>query len=173
MTTTRSQGQAIAALMSELRPDWDYPGCLAAVGAVKHKHAADVAMAAVRLCCTAEAQTPGALKAEQGQHWREKVAPTTHRHPPRREQECRRHPGEWHDACRPCAAERIARADEEPNEPTTPAEQAIAAMKAQLASFRANTCLHGTPVTRCAECARAQETTPPDAPTDHAETEES
>jgi hypothetical protein len=163
--------------MAELRPDWDYPGCLAAIGAMKHKHPLDLAMAAVRLCATADAKSPGALKTEQGQHWREKVAPRTVRQPPKREQECRRHPGEWADACRPCRAEEIAKAQEEPTgpvEPQTTASGYAAAIRGQLASFLANTCLHGTPLSRCAECQRANTPTDPRTPTSTPpETEES
>lgn len=74
MMMSREQGQAIAALMHRLRNDWDEPGCLAAVAGVKDRDPYDVALAAVRLCSTPEAKTPGALKVA-GQHWRERVGP--------------------------------------------------------------------------------------------------
>lgn len=103
----RDTGETIARLMAKLRPEWDYPGCLAAVGDVKDRDPLNVTMAAVRLCGTPEAKTPAALRAE-GPHWREKVAPSEHRHPPRLDQSCRRHPGEWPDTCRACAGDQLA-----------------------------------------------------------------
>jgi hypothetical protein len=54
------------------------------------------------------------------QGWAIEAHRETRRQPPRRDQECRAHPGEWADACRPCATERRAiDADEE-----TPTERA-------------------------------------------------
>lgn len=121
MTIDRETGENIARLMANLRPEWDYPGCVAAVKAVARKHPADVALAAVRIAMTPEARTPMALTAPDGPHWHEKLAPPAVRHPPRHGQDCPNHPGEWPDACRGCASDRLAGTETKPNPRRTPA----------------------------------------------------
>lgn len=108
MAFDKETGQAIATLMHRLRPDWDTPGCLAAVAKVNTLDPFNVAMAAIRLCGTPDAQTPMALATRDGQHWRERIATSAVRYPPRSDQACTKHPGEWPDNCRGCAGDRLA-----------------------------------------------------------------
>lgn len=151
MMMDRRQGQAIAALMSALREDWDEPGCLAAVAAVKERDPHDVALAAVRLCVTPEVRTPGALKAA-GPHWHERVSAPIPRQPPRRGEDCRNHPGEWPDSCRGCASDRLAGTQTHANPRRTPLDpEALAAARAALAETRATLCGHGIPHNVCKE----------------------
>lgn len=133
----KRQGEAIAALMSALRADWDYPGCFAAVGAVKDRNPHDVAMAAVRLCATTEAKTPAVLKID-GPHWREKVAPSLALFPPRKDEACPKHPGEWPGTCRGCASDRIAGelGQRPPRPPNPPPPDLLAAMRADIAAAK-------------------------------------
>lgn len=153
MTIDRPTGQSIAALMANLRPDWDLPGCLAAVKAVARRHPGDVALAAVRLAMTPDAKTPAALGVLDGPHWREKLAPAGHRHPPRPAEECRTHAGEWAGSCRGCAADRLAPTLDldDQADTDTPALDALAAARAELAAVRAGHCTHGVDPRRCNE----------------------
>lgn len=151
MTTSREQGQAIAALMSALRDDWDEPGCLAAVAAVKDRDPHDVAMAAIRLCATAEAKTPGALKVA-GQHWRERVSGATVRYPPKRGEDCRKHAGEWPETCRGCASDRLAGTDSTFNPRRTEAPGTVVQLaRANLTQARAQLCSHGVHPKLCTD----------------------
>lgn len=143
MTIDRPTGETIARLMSHLRPEWDLPGCVAAVRTVARRHPGDVAMAAVRLAMTPEAKTPAVLGVLDGPHWREKVAPTAHRQPPRKHEQCRQHAGEWAESCRGCAADQLAPVVELHPEPmkdwfevAVAHHDAMAAIRAELARVR-------------------------------------
>ena len=66
---TRSQGEALTALLHTLRRDWDLAGIRAALRkAGELGPAVDVAVAACRVAANWEARTP-ALIAEPGTHW--------------------------------------------------------------------------------------------------------
>jgi hypothetical protein len=152
MSVDRPTGETIARLMSHLRPEWDYPGCVAAVKAVARKPAADVAMAAIRLAMTPEAKTPGALSVANGAHWRERLAAPEPRNPPRRGEDCRNHPGEWPESCRGCASDRLAGTETHANPRRTAVDtEALTAARAALAETRATLCGHGIPHNVCKE----------------------
>jgi hypothetical protein len=152
MMMTREQGNAIAVLMASLRPEWDYPGCFAAVAKVQTMDPANVALAAIRLATTEEVRTPGALSNLNGPHWREKVSASQVRYPPRKDEACPRHPGEWPDSCRSCAADKLAGDASAFNPRRTAAnEQALALARAELAQAKANLCSHGIRPSVCLE----------------------
>lgn len=65
----RSQGEALVALIHQLRKDWDPPGIRAAIQKAQHLGpACDIAAAACRLAANPDARTP-ALLPEPGTHW--------------------------------------------------------------------------------------------------------
>lgn len=151
----------IAAAMHHLRPDWPVKSLMTLLMTkLADRPRRDVAVALAWVACESNSATPARVL-EPGPWWRAALieAPNSMtRQPPKRDEQCPRHAGEWHDACRLCAAERIAKAEEEPSEPVEPQSTAsgyAAAIRGQLASFRASTCLHGTPIKRCAECTKA------------------
>lgn len=149
MTISREQGQAIARLMHELRPEWDLPGCVSVVARLKDRDPANLAMAAVRLCATPEAATPGALLNPEGGHWRERVSASPMRYPPKSHESCRKHPGEWEDTCRGCAGDKLAGDDSTFNPRRTEAGDRVATLKALHAQTVANLCSHGVPPKFC------------------------
>lgn len=68
---TRSQGEALTALLHTLRKDWDLAGIRAALRkAGELGPAVDVAVAACRVAANPDARTP-ALIHEPGTHWQE------------------------------------------------------------------------------------------------------
>jgi hypothetical protein len=115
---TKDQAQAIAALVHALRPEWDEPGIFAALSRCHTIDGYDAAMAALRAAANRDAATPGVIPRMDGEHWRERIAPRAALYPPRRDQACKRHPGEWPDTCRGCAGDRLA------GDRTTPAAEA-------------------------------------------------
>ena len=68
MTTTRVQAEALATFVRQLRPDWDHPGIVAAIGRCKREPLSEVAVALIRLAENGQANTPGLLP-EPGRHW--------------------------------------------------------------------------------------------------------
>lgn len=99
MPITRSQGQALAALLHQLRGDWDLPGINAAIRkAAAHGSAADVAVAACRCAANPEMRTP-ALISEPGTHWQGTVVGT--RQAPLM---CAEHPTQPARHCADCTA---------------------------------------------------------------------
>src|SRR5690606_4981273 len=81
------------------------------------------------------------------------MSPENRPHPPRREDQCDRHPGEWADRCRGCASDQLA---QEPTEPRRPRERsadevstAVGLARAALIRAKANLCAHGMPTGRC------------------------
>ena len=68
MTTTRVQAEALATFVRQMRPDWDHPGIVAAIGRCKREPLSEVAVALIRLAENGQAKTP-ALLPEPGRHW--------------------------------------------------------------------------------------------------------
>jgi len=66
---SKSQGEALIALLGQLRKDWDLPGIRAAViKAAELGSPSDVATAACRIAGSQEARTPGLIP-QPGNHW--------------------------------------------------------------------------------------------------------
>jgi hypothetical protein len=104
MTLTMSQGQALSALLHQIRKDWDLPGINAAVrkaGSIGSY--ADLAVAACRLASNPEIRTP-ALLSEPGTHWQgtaagKRIAPLM----------CTDHPDQKAGNCLKCVSEAVPR----------------------------------------------------------------
>lgn len=111
MPVTREQAQMLATLAVAARPTgaprWDPAGVFAAIGKIKQLALADVAMAVMRAAADRTLETPGAIANLRSSAWSERVTKAEQRQPPKRDEECHHHPGEWPDACRGCAADRL------------------------------------------------------------------
>lgn len=104
---TQTEAQALAAFVARIRPDWDHPGIVAAIGKARDVGpAAAVGAALCRLAENGELRTP-ALLAEPGAHWGGTTAAT--RRPPTL---CPDHPtARLHD-CPECRAVTLAAPDD-------------------------------------------------------------
>lgn len=69
----RETGDAIAVLVTKLRPDWDVRGVMAALSQVKDREPGLVAIAAIRCALVPSNRTPAVI-ALGGAHWSEKPA---------------------------------------------------------------------------------------------------
>ena len=164
MGLTPKQAWAIGHLVTELRPEWQAEGVVAALKRVADRNPYHVALAAVRAAADPDARTPGVIPAP-GTHWQEgiKEQPGKGR-PPRKSEECEIHAGWWADSCHGCASDRLA------GDKTTPPDlrrpdptDHVARVRAELAQARATTCPHRRDRNR-AHCETCAETTT--APTD-------
>jgi hypothetical protein len=100
---SNAQAQALAALVSRLRDDWDHPGILAAIHKARDVGPpAAIAGALCRLAENRDMRTP-ALLAEPGAHWGGTTVAT--RKPPTM---CPDHPTSRAAQCLECAAETVA-----------------------------------------------------------------
>lgn len=98
-------------LIHTLRPDWDHPGILTALRQCDAYDKQATIRAALTAACDDNVRTPGLIP-KPGSHWDQpastRQATTTRtRRPPKRDQECSQHPGEWAGTCRCCAADRL------------------------------------------------------------------
>ena len=69
MSTTRVQAEALATFVRLLRPDWDHPGIVHAIGRCQREAISETAVALIRLAENGQAKTP-ALLPEPGRHWK-------------------------------------------------------------------------------------------------------
>lgn len=69
MMMNRDQADAIAVLVSRLRPEWDVRGIMAALADVRDRDADLVAIAAIRAAMVATNRTPAVIP-RQGDHWK-------------------------------------------------------------------------------------------------------
>ena len=68
---THDQATKLAAFISSLRPDWDTPGVLHAIGRARERgDGTAVAVAAIRAAASPSNRTPAVI-ALDGEHWRE------------------------------------------------------------------------------------------------------
>lgn len=77
MTVSREQADSLAALAVAIRADnrfgrWDKAGIVAAIGHVKDRSLADVALAVVRAADTEDLDTPGAIANPRALCWEER-----------------------------------------------------------------------------------------------------
>ena len=128
-----------------MRPDWPVASLVTLLGRTEltNRPRRDVAVALTWVACESETKTPARIL-ETGPWWRAtnaEKAPEDQRRPPRREEECRTHPGEYAPPnCRACWSDKKAQRDEE----TAAAEQerhasAAAALAAARAEVRKHT----------------------------------
>lgn len=101
---TKAMAESLATFVSRIRPDWDHPGIVAAVGKAQNLGSPfDVARALVNLAENRDLTSPGLLH-QPGKHWRnadsEPTGPNvTHN------VRCPEHPINFHP-CPLCAAKR-------------------------------------------------------------------
>jgi len=105
-TLSATQARALAALVHELRQDWDATGILTALHAARNRSTpAGVAIAAIRAASVASNRTP-AMIALEGSHWRDAA--------PRADAPRCTVPGHEHElahACRACVSDLHAGVD--------------------------------------------------------------
>jgi hypothetical protein len=101
---TQATAVAIATAVSQVRPDWDHPGILAAlrIEADRGTPDVDVFVAIANLARNREARTPGLLN-KPGRHWSTQDGPTVRRGD--LDVACPDHPEHSHP-CPTCKAER-------------------------------------------------------------------
>ena len=101
-STTRVQAEALATLVRQLRPDWDHPGIVHAIGRCHREALSEIAVALIRLAENGQAKTP-ALLPEPGRHWTRAALDDTPAGPNTRNLDhCPIHPGHERRDCRPC-----------------------------------------------------------------------
>ena len=156
---TPEQIERLAAATNALRPDWP-------VSSLRTFIERNLAARAYRDACVAFAwvantstETPR-LILEPGPWWRAVVVGESNnptRYPPKIEHECRVHPGEWADACRPCATEERA---VDAGARLEPSHADIGHVRAVLAQTRGALCGHGVPRGNCLQQHETHETGP-------------
>jgi hypothetical protein len=101
-STTRVQAEALATFVRQLRPDWDHPGIVHAIGRCHREALSEIAVALIRLAENGQAKTP-ALLPEPGRHWTRAALDDTPAGPNTRNLDmCPIHPGHERRDCRPC-----------------------------------------------------------------------
>ncbi len=116
MTVRRVEAEALATFVRQLRPDWDHPGIVAAIGRCKREPLSEIAVALIRLAENGRARTP-ALLPGHGRHWANASIDDGPAGPNLvRRDTCWTHPGQDRATCPDCATER--------GRPTTDAERA-------------------------------------------------
>ena len=97
--------QRVAMAANALRPDWPTASLVTFIAAkLADRPRRDVAVALTWVACDSATTTPARVL-EAGPWWRATNADLDQqrvRYPPKREQECRKHPGEYADSCRVC-----------------------------------------------------------------------
>ena len=159
---TPQQAWAIGHLVHELRPAWEAEGVVAQVKRVADRNPVMVALACIRAAADPDAKTPGVIPTN-GTHWNEgiKQAPNEW-HPPKREQECTLHAGQYAGSCNGCRADQLAGDRTLPPELRRPdASNHAQRARAEVRAATARCCSHGIDRARgkCAQCER--ETTTP------------
>lgn len=87
---TAPQAKALAALLHELRPDWDPQGLLAAIHGARTKGSNfELAIAAIRAAATPSVRTPAVIGMD-GPHWHPEPAPKPHSRGPEPNTSCPR-----------------------------------------------------------------------------------
>lgn len=144
MTTppiNHDQATKLAAFIHTLRPEWDKPGILDAIGRARDRGApAEVAVAAIRCAVSGQARTPAVIGMD-GPHWREPER--KHTGPATLVTGRCRDCGHLHPPADPCAP------------PREQSQQATAASapeaRALIVKAKAGLCTHGVAPGLCAE----------------------
>lgn len=104
MKIDHAQAEALAAFVGRIRPDWDHPGIVAAIGKARDLgSAAAVGAALCKLAENYDLRTP-AMLADPGQHWA--GTSVASRLPPSM---CPEHPTEKAAACPACLSQAVDR----------------------------------------------------------------
>ncbi len=133
MPVTARDAQALTYLAQRLRDDtpgcgkWDENGTNAVISRLLGQNLALTVERVVRHACDATARTPGAID----RPFLPDLPAPGPRHPASVGQDCPAHPGEYADACRSCAADRLA------GDPATTRTRSAADPSAHAARIRA------------------------------------
>jgi hypothetical protein len=143
MPTTDRDAQALAYIAGRLREEttgarkWDQVGSYEVIKT--ELVGKNLAMAVEAVLCHAtdvEAKTPGSLRRPFNPP-RPSDRPKERMHPPRRGEDCPRHPGQWADNCGGCAADkRAVEYDDEPVAGSLSKDEALARMRAAVAASK-------------------------------------
>lgn len=115
---THDQAKAAARCIAALRPEWDAPGILDALGRARGRgDAPTVVIAALRAAMNPTNRTPAVIPLD-GAHWRPDApdAKGAARQPAKAGalEECQIHVGEYVDRCRGCAADALVGDESQP-----------------------------------------------------------
>jgi len=156
---TDTQVSNLAAAVHALRPDWNLRSLTTFVGdKLRVRAFRDVAVALAWVATDEQTKTPARVL-EAGPWWRANSEDKTIR-PPRKDEDCPLHMGNWATNCAGCASDRLAGETTLPPEFRHPDRDShIARARAELASARTRLCTHGIARNVCADC--------PTDPTDH------
>lgn len=128
----------IAAATSALRPDWPATSIRTLLDRpeLQRRTRRDMAVALTWVACESTTKTPARVL-EAGPWWQAALDSTNPmRRPPRIDEECRTHPGEFSGSCRCCASEQKADVEDhgpaDRPTPTTRTAEHVAAIRAQL-----------------------------------------
>lgn len=154
--------ERIAHAINALRPDWPVSSLYTMLHRVEicHRPRRDVAVALTWVACESETKTPARVL-EAGPWWAATNATSSGngRYPPRAEQACPKHPGEWPENCRGCAGDRLG-ADTSDASNRGRAEGDVGRLRHLVAVATSGFCSHGVLPERCLDHrAKPDETT--------------
>ena len=160
MPLTLQQARPLAALVHQLRPEWDERGVLTALERCAGRNPLDVAMAAIRAAADLGAHTPGVIPTD-GPHWRERLSETRSPRNPLPHEECDSHPGQFRLSCSGCSANRKAKreADREAahHQARVARSESLEAARRSIRQAVSGFCSHGVDPRRCAERHQTEE----------------
>lgn len=136
--------QRLALAVNSLRPEWPVKSLRTFLaGKLAPRPYQDVALALVFVATDPKTTTPARVL-EAGPWWKTNPAgnESTYR-PPRPDEECVLHVGEYRDSCRACAADRAVRDATPKRAEGVPGGEHIERMRAELTAARATKCACG------------------------------
>lgn len=144
MPLTLEQATPLAALVHQLRPEWDERGILKALEKCAGRNLFDVAAAAIRAAADRGAKTPGVIPSD-GPHWRERVSDQLSPRNPMPHEECPHHVGQFRLACSGCHADKLAGERSTAPSPLRVLNTTVAVAQAREALYaaKADLCAHG------------------------------
>lgn len=144
--------ERVAAAINALRPDWPSASLRTLItNKLGSRPRRDVAVALTWVACDSTTKTPARVL-EAGPWWRAAAFDVEHvQRPPRKSEDCPKHPGNWRDSCHGCAADRLADDDTTYNPRRTQAGDRIATLRGLLSTAKANLCPCGIDPRLCAD----------------------
>lgn len=128
----------LAGAINALRPDWPIASLATLIRTkLAHRPRRDIAVALAWVACESASDKPARVL-EAGPWWKAvAVDGKAFNGPPRREEDCPKHPGHWAQRCTACAADALAGDASTFNPRRTPADpEALAAARAELRRVR-------------------------------------
>ena len=144
--------QRLALAINALRPEWPTKSLRTFLaGKLAPRPYQDVALALVFIATDPKTTTPARVL-EAGPWWKTNPAgnESTYR-PPKPDESCPVHPGDYRDSCRSCAADRLADTPTPRVRESVDGHEHIERMRAELTAARATKCSHGVKRDYCHE----------------------